>query len=170
MLLCMQKINFITHFFHKILQRKSKFVSFDNLGMTGHTKMEASIWKKLVENFCVYLQAKKQLHRPCFSGYCKNMQTYFGYFEQAWPHTPKMIVSTCRKLLMFICMPKRVFWSITRESEFCQIWDWWWNINNISHFRLFPGQTKDKFFQKNPKKPQIWAKMSFPGKKGYVSF
>ena len=40
-------------------------------------------------------------------------------------------------------------WPITQEPEFCQICDWWWNINNnISfHFRLSPGKTNDKIFQ-----------------------
>ena len=33
-----------------------------------------------------------------FWRYCKDMQTsYFGYFRHAWLHTPKMILSTCRK-------------------------------------------------------------------------
>ena len=30
------------------------------------------------------------------------------------------------------------FWPINREQEVCQIWDWWWNINNIfilDHFQ-----------------------------------
>ena len=72
---------------------------------------------------------------------------------------------------------------LTREQGHCQIWDWWWNINNnISfHFRLFPRKSNDKVFQKIQKKPpilgqfgalfaQIWAKTSFPRKKGCVSF
>ena len=37
MLVIMQKINFITHFFLKILQRNSKLVILGNLGMPGHT-------------------------------------------------------------------------------------------------------------------------------------
>ena len=71
---------------------------------------------------------------------------------------------------MFICMPKikfiqffleifhckefcnlirlTAFWAITREPELCQIWDWWWNINNniIFHFRLFLRKTNDRIF------------------------
>ena len=72
---------------------------------------------------------------------------------------------------MFICMPKSkfiiqffleifhckescnlirltAFWAITREPELCQIWDWWWNINNniIFHFRLILRKTNDKIF------------------------
>ena len=104
------------------------------------------------------------------------------------------------KTLMFICMQKTNFiihffleilhfkescnligWQ-HRELEFCQIWDWWWNINKtISfHFRLFPRNTNYKLFQKVQKETylgpfwalftQIWAKISFPGKKSYVSF
>ena len=70
-----------------------------------------------------------------------------------------------------------------RELEFCQIWDWWWNINNnISfHFRLFPRKTKDNFKKKKFQKEtilgtilgpftQIRTKMNFPGKKSSVSF
>ena len=37
MLICMQTINFITHFFLKILQRNSKFVILGNLSMPNHT-------------------------------------------------------------------------------------------------------------------------------------
>ena len=42
------------------------------------------------------------------------------------------------------------FWPITREPKPCLIWDWWWNINNniTFHFRLFPGKTDVKIFQK----------------------
>ena len=36
---------------------------------------------------------------------------------------------------------------------FCQVWDWWWNINNkISfHFRLFPRKINDRFFKESKK-------------------
>ena len=44
MLVGNQKINFITHFFLKILQRNGKLVILGNLGMHGHTlKMTGSI-------------------------------------------------------------------------------------------------------------------------------
>ena len=44
------------------------------------------------------------------------------------------------------------FWPITRKPKICQVWDWWWNINNniIFHFRSFRRKTNDKMFQKNP--------------------
>ena len=73
------------------------------------------------------------------------------------------------------------FWPITRKPEFCQIWDWWRDINNnISfHFRLLPRKNNDKIFQKTENPTfgpfwalfaEFWAKMNFPGKKGSVSF
>ena len=90
---------------------------------------------------------------------------YFGNFGQAWLCTAKTIVSTCRKLWCLSQSQKYTssFPSFSRyyilknpaiwEPEFCQIWDWWWNINNISlHFRLFSGKTNDKIFQKNQQK------------------
>ena len=44
MLVGIQKIDFITHFFLKILQRNSKLVILGNLDMPGHTpKMIVSI-------------------------------------------------------------------------------------------------------------------------------
>ena len=40
MFICMQKINFITQFFIKILQRNSKFVILGDLGMPGNTHLK----------------------------------------------------------------------------------------------------------------------------------
>ena len=99
MLICMQKITFITHSFCKILQRNSKLVILGNFGMPGHTHLK---WEhQFEENFDIYLQAKNQLHSSCFPWYtAKILQTcYFGYFGQAWLDAPIMIVSSCRKLL-----------------------------------------------------------------------
>ena len=50
------------------------------------------------------------------------------------------------------------FSPITQEPKFCQIWDWWWNINDsISfHFELFPGKTDDKILEKI-KKALFWG-------------
>ena len=74
-----KKINFITHFFLKILQRNSKLVIFRNLGMHGHTpKMIVSIWR----NLCFLSASKNNLHSPPFSwDIPKILQIYyFGYF------------------------------------------------------------------------------------------
>ena len=60
MFICMQKINFITHFFLAILQRNSRLVISGDLGMPGHTRLK---WQyQIKETFDVYLQAKNQLH------------------------------------------------------------------------------------------------------------
>ena len=91
----------ISNFF---LQRYCKlFLGTIDMPSYTHPKW----YYQFVENFHVYLQAKNQLHPPCFS--------------EDW---------------------LSAFWPINREQEFCQIWDWWWNINNISfHFRSFPRKT-----------------------------
>ena len=41
-------------------------------------------------------------------------------------------------------------WPKIPEPGFCQIWDWWLNISkDLSfHFRLFPRETANNFFQK----------------------
>ena len=70
------------------------------------------------------------------------------------------------------------FGPITGDPEFCQIWDWCWNINtNISfHFRLFPRKTNDPIIKTKPyfgvilAFVQIWAKIDFPWKKVSESF
>ena len=96
------------------------------------------------------------------------MQTYFGYFGHAWLHTPKMIVSICKKLwclspckktnliihffleiLHFKESCNLIGWQ-QQQLEFCQIWDWCWSINsNISiHFRLFLRKTNNKILKR----------------------
>ena len=102
--------------------------------------------------------------------YCKDMQTYFGYFGHAWLHS--MIASPCTKDSKFICCMHKIsfiihffltalqrilqfdwpaaFWPICQDPKFWQIC--WWNINNnISfHFRLLPIKTSmTKFFKKS---------------------
>ena len=63
------------------------------------------------------------------------------------------------KTSMFICIPKinfiihfflEILYPMTREPEFWQILDWWWNINNNISFHLWlcPGKTKKTIFQK----------------------
>ena len=98
----MQKINFIIHFFLKILQRNSKLVILGNLGMPGHTHQKEQY--ELEEIFDVYLQAKNQLHYSCFSWeIAKLLQTcYFGYSRQAWLHKPIMTVSSWENFHIYL--------------------------------------------------------------------
>ena len=127
----------------------------------------------LKKTFVFICNKKNQLHSPRFSEDIVKIKTsYFGYFGHASLWTPKMIISACGKLwCLFACqklpliitsllryyiLKNIAIWLLTafrpiaREPEFSQIWDWWWNISNyISfHFRLFPGKTNDKIFQK----------------------
>ena len=156
--------------------------------------MIVSIWRIL---WCLSASKKSTSYLLFFWRYCKDMQaSYLGYFGHAWISTPKMIVQTCRKLRCLSACQKytfiihffleilknpTTFWLITRDLEFCQIWNWWWNINNIISFlfRLFPGKINTKFFKKS-KKPYlgtilgsffwIWAKINFPGKRSLSAF
>ena len=117
-----------------------------------------------------------------FWRYCKNMQTsYFGYFGHAWLNTSRMIVSNCRRLLCLSACQKYTssltsflryyilknpafdwqiaFWlPITGEPEFCQMRDWWWNINKILVYILdyFQEKLTTRFFKKS-KKPYTGA-------------
>ena len=144
MFVCRQKIKFILHVFLDILQRSCKLIVLGTLGMPGNRNPKQ--YCQLQENFRVYLQAKNPFDPPpmLFWGYCKDIQTcYFGYFGHAQLHTPKMIASTCRRRRCLSASQKQTssftsflryyilknwltaFWLITREPEFCQIWDWW---------------------------------------------
>ena len=145
------------------------------LGIPGYANPKW--YYQLVENFRVYLQGKKSASPlMLFWRYCKDIQTsHFGYFGHAWLQTPKMIVSSCRRLWCFsVCQNKTssfisflrhyilknsAIWladrilannSRTRIFPVCQILDWWWNINNNPsfHFRLIPRKNNDNIFQK----------------------
>ena len=134
MLVCMQKINFITHLFLKILQRNSKLVILGNLSMPGHTpKIIASIWG----NIWHLSAGKKSPSSFTFSlSYLfisKTLKTCFGYFGHAWLCTAKVILSVHWKLLCLSAGAKNqlhpscfsedwlaAFWPINREPEFCK--------------------------------------------------
>ena len=64
--ICRWNIKFILHVFLEILQRFCKLVVLGTLGMPGYASIKW--YYQLVENFCVYLQAKNQVHPLCFSG------------------------------------------------------------------------------------------------------
>ena len=108
--ICWQKINFILHVFHVILQRYCKLVIYGTFSMTVYTHPKS--YYKHVGNLCVYQQAKTTLCPPSFSvdiaKICKLLG--FRYFGHACLWTPKM-----NNTSMFICITK---------------------INFISHFFL----------------------------------
>ena len=63
MLICMQKTNFITPLFLKIVKRNGKLI-LGALGMPGYANPKW--YYQLVENVRVYLQAKNQLQSYAF--------------------------------------------------------------------------------------------------------
>ena len=65
MLICMQKITFMTHFIRKILQRNSKLVILGTLGIPGHTHLKRQY--QFEETLDVYLQVKNQIPPLRFS-------------------------------------------------------------------------------------------------------
>ena len=116
-----KKISFIIPVFCKILQRNSKLVISGNLSMHGHTHLKWSF--QFEGNFNVYLKAKKSTSSIHFLWDIGNiLQTcYLRYFGNVWLCTPKLIISTRRKLL-FICRQKTTsspmfFWRYCKDVE-----------------------------------------------------
>ena len=100
MLIYMLKINFITHFSLKILQKNSKLVILGKLGMSGHTHLNYTInWKKPWTFICrqktnfilhVFLEILQR--------YCKLViLVTLGMSGR----TPKVVPSTSR---IFLCL------------------------------------------------------------------
>ena len=76
--------------------------------MPSHTpKLIVSIWRKL---WCLFTGKKSTSSLMFFWKYCKEMQTYFGYFGHVWLSLLKMIVSTCRKHQCLSACPKQTLW------------------------------------------------------------
>ena len=76
--------------FFDLLWRYCKLVILGTLDMPGYWHPK---WHyQTVENICLYLQTKNQLHLPCFSGdiakICKHLilgtLAMFGYLHQKW--------------------------------------------------------------------------------------
>ena len=114
---------------------------------------------------------KKATSSPMLFWRYYDMQTYFGYFGQAWPCTPKMIVSTCGKLqclsacqkytslfpafLRYYILKNLAIWltdSILANNSRTRILPVMGLVVKYQyislHFRLFSGKLNDKNFQK----------------------
>ena len=112
MLICFQKVNFITHFFLRILQQNSKLVTLGNLGIPGNTYLN---W------YCsINLKKGKKSTSHFSKDIAKILQTcYFGYFGHARLHIAKVILLTCRKLCFnFHCI---LFPGKTKDKMFQKI-------------------------------------------------
>ena len=73
MLICKQKINYITHFFINMLQRNIKCVILGNWCVPGHTHLKWCYYFEEIFNICQ--QAKNQLPSFTFSlKYCNDNQ------------------------------------------------------------------------------------------------
>ena len=122
--------------------------------MPRHTHLK---WRcQFKETFDSYLQTKNLLHPSCF----------------LWDIAK--ILQTCYFLVLWVCLASNTQnkW-YNRLVELCQIWDWWWNINNnISlNFISLSGKTYDKIFEKLQKNllwghfgsflPKFWEKWIF---------
>ena len=127
MFICMQNINFITHFFLQILQKNNKLLILDNLGIPGHTHLK---WEyQFEEAFDSYLQ---KLHPLGFTwDIAKILQTcYFGYFGYAWLRTPKKIKSTWKKRLCLSADKKSTSslmfcWRYYKDMQTSLFWVLW---------------------------------------------
>ena len=104
-LTCMQKVNFVFHFFLKILQRNSKRFVLGNLGMSGHTHQN---WQYHFEETSDNYQQGKSTQTFTFSlKYCKDIIKLL--FWVLWAclamHTQSDTVNL-RKIFVFICRLK----------------------------------------------------------------
>ena len=117
-----QKIIFITDYFLEMFQRNSKhFLSTSKKSSSSFTfslryyrdiadLLFCAFWEwqathtqsntiNLWKNFVLICRKKINLIPHVFWSYCKDMKTfYFGYFGHSWLRSPKIIISTCRRL------------------------------------------------------------------------
>ena len=136
------------------------------------------------------MQTMKTNSLPLSWNIAKILQAcYYRNFEYALPCPPQTLILSIFKesrkwgitLLEILHFSEScsltdwltLFWLINWEPEFCQRWGLRWNKNSyiIFHFRLFPGETNDKSFQKTPKQNTIfglfypfWGKRAFSSK------
>ena len=130
--ICRLKINFILHIFLETLQY-CKLIVLGFFGYFGHAWLYIANWSyQLVENLRIFRGKNSTSSAVLFWRSCKDMETsYFRYFRHAWLQTPKMIVSTCRRLQ---CL------SASQKSHTCQergahlrisLWGLLMNLENI---------------------------------------
>ena len=151
--ICKQKIKFILHVFLEILRRYCKLIALGTLAMSGYTSPKW--YYQFVENFCVYLQAKNQLHPPCFSGDIAKIYKRLILGNLGIPCIKLRCLSAYQKqtssltsFLRYHILKNPVTWlvdSILANNSRTRILPDMGNINNISfHFRLFQRKTNEK--------------------------
>ena len=114
MLICMQKINFITHFFLKISQRYSKCVILGNLGMSDltHLKMISLLGSRLSTG------KKSTLFFTFSLIYCKDIVNLFWILWSCLSNTAKVVLSNCIKCLCLVASKKYyLFWGCCKDMK-----------------------------------------------------
>ena len=123
MLVCMQKINFITHFFLTKLQGNSKLAILANLGVGGHTYLKW--WYQFEEIFEVYLQEKTTSFFTFSLRYCKDIAKLL--FWVLWTCLATHIKSDTIKLLKTLMSMRKIkiiihfFLEIWHYKESCNL-------------------------------------------------
>ena len=120
-----QKINFILDVFLEILQRYCKLVVFGTLGLSGYAYPKSFSRKRL----CLSGGKKSTSSPMLLWEHSKDMQTYFGYFGHALLHSPKIMVSPCRRLRCLSACKKinfiiHFFLMVLHFKESCNLIGW----------------------------------------------
>ena len=98
MLIGMQKINFISHFFLKILQRNNKLVILGNLGMPGHIHLK---WQyQSEETFDVSLDSFQEKLMKIF--FKESKKPFWGCLGHFLPKFGKKYIFLERMLYQFL--------------------------------------------------------------------
>ena len=129
-----QKINFILLVFFEILQRYCKLIVFGNLGLSGYA--HSKWYYHLVENFCVYLQAKINF---ILHAIMKMLHRYVNLFWVLWACLVTLTQNdsiTSQKTSMFIFMQKikfiiQLFLTILHFKESCNLLGWQHLFHNL---------------------------------------
>ena len=129
-----QKINFILLVFFEILQRYCKLIVFGNLGLSGYA--HSKWYYHLVENFCVYLQAKINF---ILHAIMKMLHRYVNLFWVLWTCLVTLTQNdsiTSQKTSMFIFMQKikfiiQLFLTILHFKESCNLLGWQHLFHNL---------------------------------------
>ena len=118
---------FILHIFIEILQRYCKLVVFSTLDMPGSANPKW--YYHLVGIFCVYLQAKNQLHTHAFMDILQRHASLFWVLWACLVTFTQIDSINLSKTLIFICIQKinfiiHFFLKILQFKESCNLIGW----------------------------------------------
>ena len=125
MLIYMQKINFITHFFRKVLQRNNQFVILSDFSMSAYTpKMIVSFWRKF---WCLSAVKKSFSSFMLSLGYCKDIADLLWVLGTCLATHTQSDTIKCRKLSCFSadkksCSSSIFFWRYWKHIQTSYFW------------------------------------------------